>query len=264
MSNLKIYKGGSWVDICDLDFRIYVNGSWKRVKPGDKIRVNGQWKTISCTYPFEWVVDEDSSTCELTVPSYHFKSRYVNVSYPVTMTTGLTAGRPCGFIESFNASLDNHLPTIDYTENTTNLNLFGNTQRMFQVPSSGTYRVKAKLQGNIVCNNVAGVSQHIQTISFVFGRSGDIDVNLIPLGQNSLTGVSAADFCAPGQYVIQKGQTVPVNIDFNQNIVMAAGDVSIFKLIVNLETHLNQAAGAGESNTTNFNFTVHELEIEKL
>lgn len=64
MSIAKIYVGTEFKDLCSLDFRLYKNGIFYKVKNGDKIFVNGEWKTIVCTLDFKWIIDETGSYCE--------------------------------------------------------------------------------------------------------------------------------------------------------------------------------------------------------
>jgi len=64
MSILKIYVGSEFKDICALDIRLFKNGFFYKVKNGDKVFVNGQWKDIVCTLDFKWVIDETGSSCE--------------------------------------------------------------------------------------------------------------------------------------------------------------------------------------------------------
>jgi hypothetical protein len=203
----------------------------------------------------------DNGTCELK-PNYHFKSS-TSGSYPVTMTTGYTSG-DCAMQAAFNGSMNNQSVVIDQTDSTTNLVGWGGNVRMFRVPTAGTYRIKARLTGNIVCNNTGGQADHAQTIRFLFTRTGASETDLIGFGQNSAIGVGAGDFCLPGQYAIAKGNTVPFEINFNIDVNMAANEDANFRTRINLATYSRKDHGAEETNTTNFNFSLLELEIEKL
>ncbi|WP_145861271.1 DUF5977 domain-containing protein [Pedobacter suwonensis] len=203
----------------------------------------------------------DHGTCELK-PNYHFKSS-TNGSYPVTMTTDYSSG-DCAMKVAFYATMNNQSVIIDHTDGTTNLMPWGANTRMFKVPATGVYRVKARLVGNIVCNSVGGDADHQQTISFLFTRTGGAETNLIAPGQNSAGDFSAAEFCLPGQYVISKGMTVPIDINFSMDFNMVANEEANFRTRINLFTYFNQQQGAKETNTTNFNFSLLELEIEKL
>lgn len=78
MSILKIYEGGEFKDFCSLDLRLYKNGFFYKVKNGDKIYVNGQWKTLACTFDFKWIIDESGSSCEKT---------YAIVNVPFTLAS---------------------------------------------------------------------------------------------------------------------------------------------------------------------------------
>jgi hypothetical protein len=64
MSILKIRKTGAFVDICSEDVRIRVGNFWKKIKNGDKVFVNGVWKTIVCSLPFKWIIDPEDADCE--------------------------------------------------------------------------------------------------------------------------------------------------------------------------------------------------------
>lgn len=203
----------------------------------------------------------DHGTCEVE-PNYHFKSS-TSGSYPVTMTTGYTSGN-CAQQVAFYATMNNQSVVIDNTKGTTNLMPWGANTRMFKVPATGVYRVKARLVGNIACNPVGGDADHEQTISFLFTRTGGAETNLIAPGQNSAGGYSAAEYCLPGQYVISKGMTLPIDINFSMDFNMVANEEANFRTRINLRTYFNQQQGAKETNTTNFNFSLLELEIEKL
>lgn len=203
----------------------------------------------------------DHGTCEVE-PPYHFKSSTIG-SYPVTMTTGYSSGN-CAMQVAFYATMNNQSVLIDNTDGTTNLMPWGANTRMFKVPTTGVYRVKARLVGNIACNPVGRDADHQQTISFLFTRTGGAETNLIAPGQNSAGDFSAAEFCLPGQYVISKGMTLPIDINFSMDFNMLANEEANFRTRINLRTYFNQQQGAKETNTTNFNFSLLELEIEKL
>jgi hypothetical protein len=203
----------------------------------------------------------DHGTCEVE-PNYHFKSS-TSGSYPVTMTTGYTSG-DCTMQPAFNGSMNNQSVLINQTGNSTNLVGWGGNVRMFKVPTAGTYRVKARLTGNIVCNAVGGDADHAQTIRFLFTRTGGSETDMIGYSQNSANGVNAGDFCLPGQFAITKGNTVPFDINFSIDVNMAANEEANFRTRINLFTYSSQRRGAEETNTTNFNFSLLELEIEKL
>lgn len=204
----------------------------------------------------------DHGMCQ-PLPVYHFKSR-TSGAYPVDMTTGYTSGN-CAQQVAFYATMNNQSVLIDNTNGTTNLMPWGANTRMFKVPATGVYRVKARLVGNIECYPVGGDADHQQTISFLFTRTGGAETNLIAPGQNvAPDGTSAADFCLPGQYVVSKGITLPIDVNFSMDFNMVANEEANFRTRINLRTYFNQQQGAKESNITKFNFSVLELEIEKI
>lgn len=66
MSILKYWVNNAWVDVCNLDVRLQKDGAFNKVKAGDSVFVNNQFKKIVCSLPFKWIVDDTGSSCETT------------------------------------------------------------------------------------------------------------------------------------------------------------------------------------------------------
>lgn len=64
MSILRPRLGSTFVDVCNIDYRILKDGTYYRVKGGDYVFRNGTWEQIICALPFKWIIDPTGSSCE--------------------------------------------------------------------------------------------------------------------------------------------------------------------------------------------------------
>lgn len=203
-------------------------------------------------------------TVEAEKPGYEFISERLNFNYAFDMTTGLTAGASCAFQRKKEVNLDNSVVVLNNTTNT-NLTTIGGATQMFKVPQAGSYRLRARITGSLLVDQIFRDSDFTQLIGFFVNRSSNnAYIPLIANGQTSddARGINAADYCIPSQYAISKGQAVGVNIAFETTLNLLANEVINYNMVVYLTTHGNQQQGAGETNTTRLNSTLMRLEIK--
>lgn len=90
MSILRPRLGSTFVDVCNIDYRILKDGTYYRVKGGDYVFRNGTWEQIICALPFKWIIDTTGSSCE---------KQDLIVDVPITLTSDMGDGSSIGYVE---------------------------------------------------------------------------------------------------------------------------------------------------------------------